>query len=52
LFTFYGRATPDARERIPTGPHAQPTLSARTSVLGYYEGMPIRPKNEAQLNIV
>jgi len=25
LFTFYGRATPDARERIPTTPHAQTT---------------------------
>jgi len=27
LFTVYGRATPDARERIPTTSHARPRLS-------------------------
>ena len=34
VLTFYGRATPDARERIPTTPHAQTTARRLDQNLG------------------
>jgi len=38
LFTFYRRAMPDARERIPIAPHAQPRLAPGHGRAHPYDG--------------
>ena len=37
LFTFYERAMPDARERIPTAPRARNTLNGGSASLPRHE---------------
>src|SRR5271165_6430913 len=41
VFTFYGRATPDAQERIPTTPHARPRHTCTATSRA--RGVPLLP---------